>query len=118
MLVVQALRPTTSFETLRTYQLGADEVRRAVEAAVRGLPRWEVGRSSYGEVTAVRHTRLGFGEDVSVRLADRKTGAHTNTYAAFRSTSRRGVYDFGQNKRNLQELLDAIDLEMRGTPPS
>ena len=118
MPVVQALHPTTSFETLRTYQLGADEVRRAVEAAVRGLPRWELRHSAEEEVTAVRRTRFGFGDDISVRLADRKTGAHTNTYAAFRSASRRGVYDFGQNKRNIQELLDTVDRELRGTPPS
>ena len=64
----------------------------------------------------MRRTRLGFKDDVSVHLTERKTGAHTNTHAAFRSGSRQAVYDFGQNRRNLGELLDAIDRELRGNP--
>ena len=110
---MQASGPTSSSETSRTYPVGAEEVRRAIEAAVRELPRWEIGRSSEGEVTAVRRTRLGFRDDVSARLTEGKTGAHTNTHAAFSSVSRQGVYDFGQNKRNLRELLDAVDRQMR-----
>ena len=105
-----------SFETSRTYPVGADEVRRAIEAAVRDLLRWEPGRSSEGGPTPVRYIRLGFRDDVSVRLTEGKTGAHTNTHAAFRSGSRQAVYDFGQNRRNLGELLDAIDRELRGNP--
>jgi uncharacterized protein (DUF1499 family) len=113
MPVMQALGPTNSFETSRTYPEGADEVRRAVEGAVRGLPRWKLGPSSEGGVKAVRRTRLGFKDDVSVSLDEKRTGAHTNTHAAFRSVSRIGVHDLGQNKRNLRELLDAMDREIR-----
>lgn len=115
MLVMQepGLSPGNSFETSRTYPVGADEVRRAFEAAVRGLSRWEVGSSSEAEVTAVRRTRLGFKDDVSLSLDEKRTGAHTNTHAAFRSKSRMGAYDFGQNKRNVQELLEAMDRELR-----
>ena len=101
------------FDTTRTYPVGADEVRRAVEAVVSRLPRWEPGSSSDEEVTAVHRTRLGFRDDISVCLTERQTGAHTNTHAAFRSTSRKGAYDFGQNKRNVRELLDALDGEIR-----
>ncbi|WP_166396923.1 DUF1499 domain-containing protein [Rubrobacter marinus] len=115
---MDALGKTASYETSRTYPVAAKEVRRAVEAAVRGLPRWELGRSSEAEVTAVRRTRLGFRDDVSVGLSEGKTGAHTNTRAALRSVSRKGVYDFGQNKRNLRELLDGVDRELRGLPHS
>ncbi len=110
---MQALGLTNSFKTSRTYPADADEVRRAVEAAVSELHRWELGSSSEGEVTAVRRTRLGFGDDVSVHLTEKKTGAHTNTHAAFRSVSQQGAYDFGQNKRNLRELLDAMDRQLR-----
>ena len=113
MPLVQALGLTNSFETSRTYPVGADEMRGAVEAAVGELHRWELSRSSEGEVTAMHHTRLGFRDDVSVRLTEKKTGAHTNTHAAFRSVSQQGVYDFGQNKRNLRELLDALDRQLR-----
>lgn len=104
-----------SYETSRTYPVGADEVRRALEAAVRGLPRWSLGPPSGEEVRAVRRTRTGFKDDVSVRLTERKTGAHTNTHVALKSVSRLGVYDFGQNRRNLKELLDAVDEGLRGT---
>lgn len=103
-----------SFHTSRTYPVGADELRRTVEAAVSRLPRWEAGRSSRDEVTAVRRTRIGFRDDIRVRLSEGKTGAHVNTHAAFESVSRQGVYDFGQNKRNLRELLEAVDRELRG----
>jgi uncharacterized protein (DUF1499 family) len=116
MPVMQVLGPTNSFEISRTYPVDADEVRRAVEGAVRRLPRWELGRSSEGGVTAVRRTRLGFKDDVSVSLDEKRTGAHTNTHAAFRSVSRIGVHDLGQNKRNLRELLDAMDRELRSEP--
>ena len=117
MPTMQAPTPSNSFETSRTYPVGADEVSRAFEAAVGGLPRWRTGRSSGDEATAVRRTRLGFEDDVSVSLDEKRTGAHTNTHAVFKSISRKGVYDFGQNKRNLRELLDAMDRELRGTPP-
>ena len=110
---MQAPWLTNRFETVRTYPVGEGEVRRAVEAAVRGLPRWEIVHSSEGEVTAVRRTRFGLKDDVTVRLTEGKTGAHTNTHAAFGSASQQGVYDFGQNKRNLRELLDAVDRELR-----
>ena len=104
-----------SFETTRTYPVGADEVRRAFEAAVRALPRWRTEDCSPGEgFSAVRRTRLGFEDDVSMSLDERRTGAHTNTHAAFRSASRKGEWDLGQNRRNLRELLDAMDRELRG----
>ena len=116
MPVVPPTTPFNSSETSRTYPVSAAEVRRAFEAAVRGLPRWEAGSSSESEATAVRRTRLGFEDDVSVRLTEGRTGAHTNTHADFRSVSRQGVYDFGQNGRNIKELLDAMDRELRGNP--
>ena len=113
MAVMTVPTPTPSSETTRTYPAGADEVRRAIEAAVRGLARWKLGSSPKGGVAAVRRTRLGFEDDVTVRLAEEQTGAHTNTHAFFRSASRKGAYDFGQNRRNLGELLDAVDGELR-----
>ena len=113
MPLMQALGTMNSYDTTRTYPVSADEVRRAVVSAMHGLPRWKARSSSEGEVTAVRRTRLGFEDDVSVSLTERKTGSHTNTHAAFGSVSRKGVYDFGQNRRNLRELLDAVDRELR-----
>lgn len=108
------MSPRNSAETSRTYPVGTDEVRRAFEDAVRRLTRLRAGDAPAGEAAAVRRTRLGFEDDISVRLDEKQTGAHTNTHAAFRSASRRGQWDLGQNRRNLRELLDAMDEELRG----
>ncbi len=98
-----------SARTARTYPVGSAELARAVEGAVRGLERWELGRASEGEIRAVRRTRLGFRDEVVVRLAPLTSGARTNTHARFESASRVGGWDLGQNRRNLYELLAAID---------
>lgn len=95
--------------TARTYPVEAATLARAVEEAVRNLERWEPSRASEGEVRAVHRTRLGFEEDVTVRLTPVESGARTNTHARFESASRAGLWDLGQNRRNLNELLRAID---------
>lgn len=105
--------PPNSARTARTYPVGAAELARTVEEAVKRLGRWEPVRSSEGEVRAVRRTRLGFEDEITVRLTRLESGAHTNTHARFESTSRLGLWDLGQNRRNLRELLEAIDRELR-----
>ncbi len=104
-----------SASTARTYPAEARELARAVEEAVRKLHRWSLVSSSEVEVRASRKTRvLGFTDDVTVRLTPSTSGAHTNTRAEFRSASRLGLWDLGQNRRNLDELLAAIDQELMG----
>lgn len=56
----------------------------------------------------VRRTRLGLAYDVTISLIPLESGAHTNTHAAFESATRAGLWDLGQNKRNLNELLRAV----------
>lgn len=108
-----------SFESLRlartsrTYPVGAEILVRAVEGAVRDLPRWDLVRSSDGEVRAVRRTRLGLGSDVTVRLLPLESGDHTNTHASFESRSNTALWNLGQSKRNLGELLTAIDANLK-----
>ena len=105
-----------SASTARTYPVEARELVYAVEKAVRELPGWSlVSSSEMEEVRASRKTRvLGFTDDVTVRLTPSPSGAHTNTRAAFQSASRLGLWDLGQNRRNLDELLAAIDQELIG----
>ncbi len=93
----------------RTYPVGAEALARAIEAAIRDLPRWELARSSEEEIRAVRRTRLGFGDDVTVRLVPLESGDHTNTHAKIESRSHVSLWDLGQNKRNLKELLGAVN---------
>ena len=100
--------------TARTYPTSAAELTRIIEEAVRNkLPGWKLESSSETEVRAVRRTRLGFVDDVVVRLSEKKTGDRTNTHARMESTSRVGIWDLGQNNRNLRDLLDAVDRELR-----
>lgn len=105
-----------SASTARTYPVEARELARAIEEAVRELLGWSlVSSSEMEEVRASRKTRiLGFTDDVTVGLIPNPSGAHTNTRAEFRSASRLGLWDLGQNRRNLDELLAAIDQELMG----
>jgi uncharacterized protein (DUF1499 family) len=99
--------------TARTYPVTASDLARATESAIQRLPRWTLARASEEEVQAVRRTRfLGFADEVTVHLMQSRTGANINTRARFVSASRVGVWDLGQNRRNLDELLLAIDREL------
>jgi uncharacterized protein (DUF1499 family) len=108
------LKSLRSASTARTYPVGADELTRAIERAIQGLPRWTMTHATEEEVQAVCRTRFfGFKDDVTVRLTPSPVGAHTNTHAEFSSASRVALWDLGQNSRSLQELLEAIDRELR-----
>lgn len=63
---------------------------------------------------ADRRTRLfGFEDDVSIRIWEMKdSGISRNARADFRSASRAGLWDLGQNGRNLRELVSAIDRKL------
>lgn len=102
-----------SANTARTYPVGVEELARAVEEAIRSLPRWTVTHATEEEIEGVRRTRIfGFEDDVTVHLIPSPVGAHTNTRAEFLSASRVAVWDLGQNWRNLEELLAAIDQKL------
>ncbi len=97
----------------RDYRASPESVAKAVKAAVAGLPRWELvgeGKGSVGiQLQAVRTTRVfRFKDDVTIRV--RREGAGTRV--SVRSKSRLGEADFGQNARNIKELLEALDREL------
>ena len=99
--------------TARTYPVTASDLARATESAIQRLPRWTLARAGEEQVQAVRRTRLlGFTDDITARFMQSRTGANINTRARFVSASRVGVWDLGQNRRNLDELLLAIDREL------
>ena len=105
-----ALKKLRSASTARSYTVDRAEFLAAVEAAVEKLPGWALARSSDGEVRATRRTRMfGFVDDTTVRFASLPDGG---THAVFVSVSRIGIWDLGQNGRNLKELLAAIDDEL------
>jgi uncharacterized protein (DUF1499 family) len=81
----------------------------AVRRTVEKVPRWSVGSAADHEIKAVLRTRLlRFRDDVSVRVTDHEGG----TRAEFRSASRVGKGDLGQNPRNLRELIEALKREL------
>ena len=73
-------------------------------AAIRG---WRVVGRGEGVIQATRTTRLfRFVDDISILLEPAAGG----TAISARSASRIGRRDFGQNRRNLAELWQAIGL--------
>ena len=97
----------------REYAAGEQEVTRAVKAALGRLPRFEFVGAGAGpggsEVQAVATTKvLRFKDDVNIRIR-RESG---KTKVSVKSRSRVGKLDFGQNARNVRELLSALDQEM------
>ena len=98
-----------SASTARTYPVEAEKLARTVEEAVGELRGWTLTGSSETEIRASRKTHFpGLAHEVTVRLAPSPAGAHTNTRAEFRSASRFGLWELGQNMRNLEELLAEI----------
>jgi uncharacterized protein (DUF1499 family) len=107
------LKSLFSASTARTYPVMAKELARAVEEAVRSLPRWMVEHATEEEIQATRKIRfLSFTDDVTVSLTQTRTGANINSRAGFVSAPRKGIWELGQNRRNLEELLAAIDQEL------
>ena len=99
----------------REYAAGEQRVTEALKTAAGRLSRFAfvgAGRGPGGsEVHYVASTPvLRFKDDVNVRI--RREGAKTKV--TVRSKSRMGTMDFGQNARNVRELLAALDREMGG----
>jgi hypothetical protein len=97
----------------RTYAAGEDKVGAAVKAAIGRLPRWRVvGAASGAKGTDVQAEHalplVGLGEDVTVQV--RRQAGRTQVSVLSRSQSM--SWDFGQNARNVRQLLSAVDREM------
>ena len=96
----------------KSYALGEDRVADAGKAAISSLPRWTLKGAGKGpggwSLQAVRTTRTGFQDDITVRVVTEGGRAVVKV----RSKSRVGKIDFGQNARNIEELLAALDLKL------
>lgn len=91
------------------YPLAPVQTAHAVVDAIEELPRWEVVAGKDGVIWATRRTRVfGFVDDVYLLLLP----AHDSTAVFARSAARVGKIDFGQNRRNLAELWDAVDRQV------
>jgi uncharacterized protein (DUF1499 family) len=98
----------------RTYSASPDRVGAALRDALSERPGWKVvgsGQGPGGVALSARHETpvLPLEEDVEVKI--RRKGGKTVVHV--RSQSRLGGWDFGQNARNIRELLAALDAELR-----
>ena len=106
-----------SARTERYYPVPRAELLAAVSRAAGRLPRWTVESTGETGLRLARRTRLfRFADDVSVGCSGSQDGAGETVRATFESASRLGRYDLGQNGRNLRELLEAVDGEIRRGP--
>lgn len=98
----------------RDYGANVDSVVKGLKDVVARLPRWEIvgmGKGPTGsEIQAVKTLPLfpALKYDVSIRV--RREGGRSRV--SVRSRSRTGPWDFGQNGRNVRQLLDALDHEV------
>jgi uncharacterized protein (DUF1499 family) len=99
---------------VRSYRKDPKAVIAAARAAVDALPRFRYVGGGSGPagsaIQAVASSRVfRFQDDVTVHV--RSEGGVTRV--SVRSRSRIGKWDFGQNARNIRELLAALDRELR-----
>jgi len=97
----------------REYRASERAVTEAVKRAIAGLSRWSLIGSGQGPggsaLQAVAATRVfRFKDDVTIRI--RRSGGATRVNVV--SRSRVGKWDFGQNARNVRELLAALDTQL------
>lgn len=98
----------------RTYSVSPQRVGQAVREALEGRPGWTVQGSGEGPggvaISAIHETKVfRFEDDVTVKI--RREGG--KTVVSVRSASRVGEWDFGQNARNVREVLAALDGVLR-----
>lgn len=117
-----ATSPSAADEGLRPLELSLplDEAAALVERAALSLPRWSPGeRNSEGDALRLRFVRqtplLRFRDDVTVVL---RSGSEGRTVVDVESRSRVGKADFGQNPRNIKELLAALRAQRDGASPA
>ena len=97
----------------RTYRKPMNEVLAAVQAAVAAIPRWKVVETDAqgGKVHATRTTGLWrFTDDIYVTVI---SGADGTLTLNVHSKSRVGKGDFGQNRRNILELMKQLDARVK-----
>ena len=101
----------------RSYAAADDRVAAAVKTAIGRLPRWRVvGAASGAKGTDIQAEHaiplVGLKEDITVQV--RRQSGRSEVRVLSRSPSM--PWDFGQNARNVRQLLDEVDRQME--PPA
>ena len=97
----------------RSYRKPMSEVLAAAQSAVGAIPRWKVEEVSEkdSKIHATRTTGLfRFVDDIYIDVA---AGADGRLELNVHSKSRVGKGDFGQNRRNILELMKQLDARVK-----
>jgi len=100
---------------VKVYSQGPEKVAKAAQEAIKSLPRWTLvgqGKGPGGySLQAVHETPLvGLKDDVTVEI--RRDGEWTKVKVQSRSRSKTVRWDFGQNARNIRELIAEVDRQV------
>ena len=106
---------TPEYPDLKPHDYGykPETVAKGVRKVMDTLPHWEFKGEASGaagiDLQAVHTSVLGLAkEDVTVKVRREKG----RTFVSVHSKSRMSIGDFGQNARNIRELLYALDREV------
>jgi uncharacterized protein (DUF1499 family) len=98
---------------LRHYRVPKETMKKAVESAVRSLPRWKIIREE-GELGAyqaeVSSLIWRFRDDVSILITE---SGPEEVELYVHSASRVGLVDFGADRAHILEFYEAIDRRLK-----
>jgi uncharacterized protein (DUF1499 family) len=111
-LYVTSPRDPDPFFRPRKYSQSKEEVAQAVKDVISALPGWkfEDYKAIQGRVRATHRWFIGLGEEVNIYVVQAVDGTTT---LEITSQSKAGKGDWGQNKRNIQNLLTALDSKIK-----
>jgi len=109
---VTSPRDPDSFFKPRQYRQNRDEVIQTVKETVKSLPGWkfEEHKEIQGRVRATHRWYIGLGEEINIYVVQ---GIDGITTLEMTSQSKAGKGDWGQNKRNVKNLLAALDQKIK-----
>lgn len=109
---VTSPRDPDSFFKPRRYRQNRDEVIQTVKETVKSLPGWkfEEHKEIQGRVRATHRWYIGLGEEINIYVVQ---GIDGITTLEMTSQSKAGKGDWGQNKRNVKNLLAALDQKIK-----
>ncbi|MDQ3387268.1 MAG: DUF1499 domain-containing protein [Actinomycetota bacterium] len=98
-----------SARVTREYPISASKLLDGFQQAIEKLPRWEIESRNVDNIEATRKTAIfRFTDDVTVVVEAHGDGSR----AVISSSSRVGKGDLGQNPRNVEALLEAVEREL------
>jgi uncharacterized protein (DUF1499 family) len=109
---VTSPRDPDSFFKPRQYRQNRGEVIQKVKETVESLPGWkfEEHKEIQGRVRATHRWYIGLGEEINIYVVQ---GIDGITTLEITSQSKAGKGDWGQNKRNVKNLLTALDQKIK-----